>query len=92
MCEDKLNGMYCEDCNFDWENAAADEVNIKELKKIANVSHIGYPSVAVNRLKRFYCPKISRMGKCDEPCHQSEFCRMHIRNIISSDYKGAKIP
>ena len=68
-------------------------MNIKELKKIASsVSHIGHPGVVVNRLKRFYCPKISRMGKCDEPCSQSKFCGAHIRNIINDVHEGANSP
>ena len=69
------------------------EVNVRELKKIASsVSHIGYPSIVVNRLKRFYCPKISRMGKCSKPCSQNEFCRTHIRNIINDVHEGANSP
>jgi hypothetical protein len=69
------------------------EVHIKELKKISNsVSHIGYPSILVNRLKRFYCPRISRIGKCSKPCSQSEFCRTHIRNIINDVHKWANSP
>jgi len=68
-------------------------VNNKELKKIArSVSHIDCPSVVVNRLKRFYCPKLSRMGKCCKPCSQNEFCRTHIKNIIHDVHEGANSP
>ena len=68
-------------------------MHIKELKKIASgVSHIGYPGIVVNRLRRIYCPKISRMGKCSKPCFQSEFCRTHIRNIIHDVHEGANSP
>ena len=68
-------------------------MNIKELKKISSsVSHIGYPSMVVNRLKRFYCPKISRIGNCRKPCSQNEFCRTHIRNIINDVHEGANSP
>ena len=68
-------------------------MNIRELKKIASsISHIGYPGIVVNRLKRFYCSKISRMGKCSKPCSQNEFCRTHIRNIINDVHGGANSP
>jgi len=68
-------------------------VNVKELKRISSsVSHIGYPSVVVGCLKKNYCPKIIRMGKCDEPCSQSEFCRAHIKSIINGVYGGATSP
>ena len=67
-------------------------MNIKELKKIANVSHIDSPSAVVNRLRHFYCPKVSRMGKCSKPCSQSEIFRTHNRNIINGVHKGANSP
>jgi len=68
-------------------------VNIAELKKISSsVGHIGYPSVVVNRLRKIYCPKIQGMGKCEKPCSQNEFCRVHIRNIISDVREGADNP